>query len=123
MQAIDETTNADFTYTRIGRVDYLFFCAAIFVGMIVLMLLLSGAAVIFAVGWQLSVYILFVKRLHDRGISGWWSLLNLIPYIGGCFILYLIFVPGDVGSNAFGPPPKSIVRGWLGGIKRRLTGG
>jgi len=33
-----------------------------------------------------------IRRWHDVGISGWWLLISLIPYIGGIilFILYLL---------------------------------
>jgi uncharacterized membrane protein YhaH (DUF805 family) len=44
-----------------------------------------------------------VKRLHDLGQSGWWVLLNGIPYIGGpAMLVWLLFAPGTPGRNAYG---------------------
>lgn len=45
------------------------------------------------------------KRWHDRGKSGWWSLVNLIPL--GCFYaLYeLGIMPGAEADNEFGTSP------------------
>ena len=34
-----------------------------------------------------------VRRLHDTGRSGWWWLINLVPFIG--FIVFLVFVVQD----------------------------
>lgn len=42
-----------------------------------------------------------IKRCHDMGISGWWSLTLILPVI----VLAWIFWPGDRGPNRFGPPP------------------
>ena len=36
----------------------------------------------------LMTYCILIKRYHDRGKSGWWSLIGLVPYIG----ILLIFV-------------------------------
>lgn len=47
-----------------------------------------------------------VKRFHDRGKTGWWVLIVLVPVIGGLW--YLIecgFLRGTVGPNAYGPDP------------------
>ena len=47
-----------------------------------------------------------VKRFHDRGKTGWWVLIALVPVIGGLW--YLIecgFLRGNVGPNAYGPDP------------------
>ena len=43
-----------------------------------------------------------IRRWHDRGKSGWWSLINIIPIIGGlwCFI-ELALLP-SVGLDPFG---------------------
>jgi uncharacterized membrane protein YhaH (DUF805 family) len=50
-----------------------------------------------------------VKRYHDRGKSGWWVLIALVPVVGGLW--YLIecgFLRGTVGPNAYGPDPVAL---------------
>lgn len=48
-------------------------------------------------------YALITKRWHDRGKSGWWSLIMFVPIIGGLWALIeLGFLPGDDGANAYG---------------------
>lgn len=49
-----------------------------------------------------------IKRWHDRGKSGWWTLISLIPGIG--FVWTLIecgILDGTPGDNAYGPSPKA----------------
>ena len=47
-----------------------------------------------------------IKRWHDRGKSGWWVLIGLIPIIGFWWVLIECgFLPGDVGPNEYGPDP------------------
>jgi uncharacterized membrane protein YhaH (DUF805 family) len=47
---------------------------------------------------------LYAKRWHDRDKSGWWSLIGLIPIIGGLWMLIeLGFLRGTDGPNRFGP--------------------
>ena len=51
-----------------------------------------------------------VKRWHDRGKSGWWVLIALVPVIGGLW--YLIecgFLKGTEGANAYGADPLATV--------------
>ena len=46
------------------------------------------------------------RRFHDRGKSGWWSLIGIVPIIGTLWILIeLGFLAGDSGPNQWGPPP------------------
>lgn len=45
-----------------------------------------------------------IKRWHDLGKSGWWTLTNLIPLINIFVWIYLIFKKGNTGSNQFGSP-------------------
>jgi uncharacterized membrane protein YhaH (DUF805 family) len=53
---------------------------------------------------QLAVY---AKRFHDRGKSGWWVLIALVPVIGFVWILIeLGMLPGDPLPNAYGPPEE-----------------
>jgi uncharacterized membrane protein YhaH (DUF805 family) len=59
---------------------------------------------------QLPVYwllfVLFVKRLHDRGKSAWWLLLLALPLLGPMWLLVeLLFLPGTPGENRFGGDP------------------
>ncbi len=43
------------------------------------------------------------KRWHDRGKSGLWSLITLIPIIGGLWMLVVCgFLRGKRARNAFG---------------------
>ncbi|WP_437678437.1 DUF805 domain-containing protein [Sorangium sp. So ce131] len=75
---------------------------------------LSGAALVlgslslvvgaFFVFWiHLAIY---VKRWHDRGKSGWWQLILLIPYIGSLWVFIECgCMVGNAGPNQFGPDP------------------
>lgn len=48
-----------------------------------------------------------VRRLHDQNMSGWFYLLNLIPFIGQFVTLALLgFRDGTRGANQFGPSLK-----------------
>lgn len=46
-----------------------------------------------------------VRRLHDRGYSGWWYLLYLVPG-GNIFLIVNFCMDGTPGDNAYGPDPK-----------------
>ena len=47
-----------------------------------------------------------VKRFHDRNKSGWWYLINFVPYIGGFWILIECgCLRGTIGDNNYGPDP------------------
>lgn len=48
-----------------------------------------------------------VRRLHDQDKSGWWILIQFIPYIGPLILLVLMFLDGTRGENRFGPDPKA----------------
>jgi uncharacterized membrane protein YhaH (DUF805 family) len=48
-----------------------------------------------------------VRRFHDQDKSGWFVLLNLIPYIGGLVVLVFMFLEGTRGDNRFGADPKA----------------
>jgi uncharacterized membrane protein YhaH (DUF805 family) len=48
-----------------------------------------------------------VRRFHDQDKSGWFVLLNLIPYIGGLVVLVFMFLEGTRGDNRYGPDPKA----------------
>jgi uncharacterized membrane protein YhaH (DUF805 family) len=117
---------------RVGRLPFLV------AGSILILLLTVYAQFARAMGpffhWGTGVvaYPLFVftavcalsKRLHDRGRSGWWSLVTVIAFalawpfrfdsfwqlIGSAFLVWafveLALMPGEQGSNRFGPNPQ-----------------
>ena len=48
-----------------------------------------------------------VRRLHDMNQSGWLLLLNLVPFVGYVFPLYVTFFPGTEGTNKYGSKPQA----------------
>lgn len=44
------------------------------------------------------------KRLHDRGRSGWFMLISLIPLVGIWLIVEVGFLRGDEEPNQYGNP-------------------
>lgn len=51
------------------------------------------------------------RRFHDQDKSGWFVLLNLIPYVGGLVVLVFMCLDGTPGPNRFGEDPKAGDRG------------
>lgn len=47
-----------------------------------------------------------VLRLHDLNASGWWCVIMTVPTIGQAASLALSFVPGTIGENDHGDPPR-----------------
>jgi uncharacterized membrane protein YhaH (DUF805 family) len=49
---------------------------------------------------------IYAKRWHDRSKSGWWTLIVLIPIIGGIwFLVECGFLRGTEGPNQYGEDP------------------
>lgn len=98
---------------RIGRVRYIGYS----IGLSILVLLVAGmaagaagmvsagAAVLVGVlGYVALVavqFLLSIQRSHDMNVTGWLSLISLIPL--GVFVFWL--VPGTRGENDYGKPP------------------
>lgn len=68
--------------------------------------LLSG---IYSLAVLIPTIALTVRRLHDIDRSGWWILINLVPFIGSIVILIFALLEGTPGDNRFGPSPKAVV--------------
>ncbi len=47
-----------------------------------------------------------VRRFHDQGLSGWFTLFHLLPYIGSFVVLVFMFIQGKDGPNQYGPDPR-----------------
>jgi len=52
--------------------------------------------------WAVSI-----RRLHDVGKSGWFSLILLVPLVGAIWILILVCTDSQPGENQYGPNPKA----------------
>lgn len=73
------------------------------VGLIGNLALVSSALILLAT--LVPTFAIQARRFHDQGKSGWFVLLNLIPYIGVFIVLAFMFVPGHEGENEYGPDP------------------
>ncbi|PZF76528.1 DUF805 domain-containing protein [Aestuariivirga litoralis] len=63
-------------------------------------------SIIVALALIYPAIVLYAKRWHDRGKSGWWTLIGLVPIIGGIWMLVeLGFLRGTDGENQYGPDP------------------
>jgi len=47
-----------------------------------------------------------VRRLHDLNLSGWWLLVDLLPYVGWAMMVVVLLLPGTRGRNRFGDDPR-----------------
>lgn len=71
-------------------------------GMIYLLLLLLLVMAMLAL--VIPSIAVSVRRLHDTGRSGWWYLLNFVPYVGGIVLLVFFLLPSDPNENEYGVP-------------------
>ncbi len=107
-----KAATAGFNFEKLfdGRIDNMNYLYAV-VGSVVLGFVLGMIPII---GLFVSLAFLIIglgisaRRFHDIGISGWASLLLLIPFLGLLGVIYLCWKHGDAGSNAYGaaPDPK-----------------
>lgn len=107
---------------RARRSEYWYF--ALMNALISLVIIIPG--ILFMVADMLSVGITFIvifglyhlasiiptlavaaRRMHDINKSGWYYFIQLIPFIGGIWYLFLLFTEGDNGANNYGPDPKN----------------
>lgn len=63
--------------------------------------------------------VMAVRRLHDMNLSGWLSLLGLIPLVNLVLWLGLLAAPGTAGVNRHGPAPGqnttgALIAAWAG---------
>ena len=59
--------------------------------------------ILFTLAFLVVSFILYIRRLHDINMSGWWSALILIPLANILFSLYVMIRKGTEGSNNYGP--------------------
>lgn len=61
---------------------------------------------IFLLASTIAMLTLQIRRFHDQDRSGWFVLLNVIPYVGWLIALAFMLVNGTPGDNRFGPSTK-----------------
>jgi len=107
---------------RIGRARYLaygigFYILFGFVGSILAGALGQAGMVVWGIVWIALLvlgFMLTIQRCHDFNVSGWLSLLMLVPLAN----LIFLFIPGTDGANRFGgpTPPNTVgvlIGAWL----------
>ena len=66
----------------------------------------------------IQAFTLSIRRLHDTNKSGWWLLIQLIPYLGS-FILFIFYcLKGNKGDNKFGADPYEQLE--ISGAKKKV---
>ncbi|MBV8489311.1 MAG: DUF805 domain-containing protein [Candidatus Eremiobacteraeota bacterium] len=69
----------------------------------------AGAlAGIYSLAVLLPTIAVSIRRLHDTDKSGWWILLNFVPF-GAIVLLIFYILDGTPGPNQYGPNPKDLV--------------
>lgn len=60
--------------------------------------------------WALATFIptlaVAIRRLHDTDKSGWFYLINFIPFVGPIIMFVFYLMEGTRGPNRYGPDPK-----------------
>ena len=70
--------------------------------------IIFGIIVVYSLGLAIPIWAVTVRRLHDIGLSGWWSLLSFIPYLGTVVLLIMCCMDSKPGSNKYGNNPKGL---------------
>ncbi len=55
---------------------------------------------------SLSSWAVTTQRLRDTDLSGWFALLNLIPFVNMVLAIYCMVRKGTEGENTYGPDPR-----------------
>jgi uncharacterized membrane protein YhaH (DUF805 family) len=105
--------------TRTSRTGYWYFVlfnfivgavlgfASGFIGFIAKSSLFAGIPTLYSLVILIPSIAISVRRLHDTNRSGWWILINFIPFIGLLVFLYFTLQRGDDGDNQYGVNPRS----------------
>lgn len=70
--------------------------------------IIFGIIVVYSLGLAIPIWAVTVRRLHDIGLSGWWSLLSFIPYLGTVVLLIMCCMDSKPCSNNYGNNPKGL---------------
>lgn len=97
---------------RARRREYWLFALANVIVVIVLAILsaVSNLFFVLLVLYYVAVIVptlaVAVRRLHDVGMSGWFILISLVPFVGGLILLWFTVQDSQNFANQYGPSPK-----------------
>lgn len=83
---------------------FLLYIAAGIVGMVIGVE--TGLALLFSLVLLVPSLAITARRLHDTGLSGWWQLIGVIPFIGLIVMIVLTVRDSESGANQYGANPK-----------------
>jgi uncharacterized membrane protein YhaH (DUF805 family) len=71
----------------------------------------NGGGGIVGLIWILATIVpaiaVLIRRLHDTGRSGWWSLIGLVPFAGAIVLLVFTVEDSHSNENKYGSSPKA----------------
>ena len=94
---------------RAGRAEFWQFVLVNFIISAVLGLIPKAGLIlqnIYALAVLLPGLGVTARRLHDRGKSGWFQLLHLIPLIGTLIVFLMLIPEGEAEDKVYGPAVK-----------------
>lgn len=68
-----------------------------------------GVLVLWWLALILPYIAIMVRRQHDIGLSGWFFLLFLVPYVGSLILLVFALIPSQKHDNKWGPVPAGVM--------------
>lgn len=68
----------------------------------------GGAVGLFTLASIVPSVAISVRRQHDIGLSGWFYLLILLPYLGGLILFVFSLIPSQGRENKWGPVPAGV---------------
>ena len=72
-------------------------------------LIIYGSSIsLYSLGTLVPNLAVGVRRLHDTGRSGWWSLIGLIPLVGWILLIIWYCQKEDEAENRYGSNPGSM---------------
>ena len=91
---------------RAPRSEYWWFMLfSVLLNIVVSLIGVDLIAVIVSLALLIPSLAVTIRRWHDIGKSGWWTLLLLIPLVNLILILVFFTRKGDDGANDYGPDP------------------
>ena len=102
---------ADFEGRATRQQFWMFVLVSIIISVVIS--ILEGAfgtmflGVLFSLAILLPNLAIGARRLHDTGMSGWWQLVVLVPFIGWIILIILFARKGEAGPNKYGAHPEA----------------